>query len=133
MNLIRGMVRVCDLHVSDHASLLDRTHLENSVLRQFIEREGSLVRFYMPVPFIVTDPKPLPSFASKQEIEATKDVKLPNLYPLSVLNAIWPRHVYRHENNFPIRTVQHSAPNVIIGCEVIRRSPSFAGCPRDCL
>ena len=68
LNVTRGMFRYCDFMAGQHPGLLNRAHLENTVIRQFWEHpsapDGGLVRLYLDLPFVVTAPKPLPAFSN---------------------------------------------------------------------
>lgn len=104
MNLMRGMLRCCDLsQLSTCPSLIKRMHLEDNVVRQFVERGDKLVRFYLPLAQIITDTKPLKPYADKELVKSTKNIEIPDIYPMHPLASIWPTHVYNDQPNFPIK------------------------------
>ena len=65
------------------------------MVRQFYEVQDYLVRLQFRLPFVVTDSKALPAFASAEEVEKTKDMALPDLGVMHPINCAWPRNVYR--------------------------------------
>ena len=101
---MRGMLRCCDLTLSSaYPSLLGRLHLENNIVRQFLERGDKLVRFYVPLAQILTDSKPLEPYANKDVVESTRNIQLPDIAPMHPLVTLWPCHIYNDQSNFPIK------------------------------
>ncbi len=102
MNLLRGLFGVCDINSSSERApnLLFRLHLESNLLRQFIEKDNRLLRFFVPLPYVVTDTKPLEPYADAQ---ATLDVALPDISPMNPFVCLWPKQVYNPQQNFPIK------------------------------
>lgn len=100
MNLIRSLLAICDQSSDRQMSLLYRLHLENNMLRQFIEKDGELVRFYLPLAYIVTDTTPLEPFC---DAAVTNDVTLPDISPMNPFVCLWKKNVYNAEQNFPIK------------------------------
>lgn len=102
MNLLRGLFGVCDINSSSDKApnLLFRLHLESNLLRQFIEKDNRLLRFFVPLPYVVTDTKPLEPYGDAQ---ATLDVALPDISPLNPFVCLWPKQVYNPQQNFPIK------------------------------
>jgi len=104
MNLTRGMLRCVDSSKSaEHPSLLNRIHLENNEIRQFLERGDKLIRFYLPLAQILTDAKPLKPYANKDSVKSTEDIDLPDIYPMHPLVTLWPTNVYNDQSNFPLK------------------------------
>jgi len=104
MNLTRGMLRCVDSSKSaEHPSLLNRIHLENNEIRQFLERGDKLIRFYLPLAQILTDKKPLKPYANKDSVKSTEDIDLPDIYPMHPLVTLWPTNVYNDQSNFPLK------------------------------
>lgn len=97
---MRGILGVYDLSSGSNYSLLQRHHLENTVMRQFIEKDGNLLRFNINVPIVVTDSKPLQPYGDPN---ATKEITIPNLYPMNPLVGLWPKNVYNPESAFPVK------------------------------
>ena len=97
MSLVRGLFRYLDQMSLDQKfeSLSSRYHLEEALVRQFYETQGELVRLSLSVPFAVTDSKPLPAFASPEEVERTRGIDLPDMSVMGPLAHLWPRNVYR--------------------------------------
>ena len=100
MNMIRSLLAICDQSSDSQMSLLYRLHLENNLLRQFIEKDGRLVRFFLPLAYIVTDTKPLEPFCDPA---VTKDVTLPDISPMNPFVCLWEKNVYNDEQNFPLK------------------------------
>jgi hypothetical protein len=98
--LLRGIFGICDRSPTNQSSLLYRLHLEGNLLRQFIEKDERLVRFFVPVPLIITDTKPLEPYCNS---ELTKDISLPDISPMNPFVCLWPNQVYNPEQNFPIK------------------------------
>ena len=94
-NLIRGLFRLCDFYSSENAELLEKSQMEDLLLRQFVEREGQLVRLLTPMGYLVTGAKPLAPFATPEEVEATKSESLVDISPVGPLVNTEPHHVYR--------------------------------------
>lgn len=111
-NLTRGLLRYCEGLSPAHPALLERQILEGNQIRQLFRRHGKLVQIYVPIPFLVTDPNPLAPFLTPDQVRDTRDSMLPDLSPLNCFTAIWPKHIYRDQNNFPVKETTHSAPHV---------------------
>ncbi len=115
MCLIRAFLDNCSLLAADHRHLLDRRTHESCTLRQLFDRRGTLVRLYLGVPIVVTAPRPISNFASAEEVDATRDIPIPDLSPIEPWGTFQEAQVYRDENNFPIRSMEHSAPHTVMG------------------
>ncbi|TRY73787.1 hypothetical protein TCAL_01941 [Tigriopus californicus] len=111
-NLTRGLIRHCEGLAPAYPNLLDRQVLERNSIRQLYRRHGKLVQIYVSIPFMVTDPQPLPPFLTPDQVQDTRDSNLPDLHPMNCFAAIWPKHIYRDQNNFPVKESTHSAPHV---------------------
>ena len=99
-----------------HPELTSRHQIEGCAIRQFFEKDDRLVRFVLDFPFVVTDSAPLPPFASASEVGATREAPLPDLFPMNAFAGLHPKHVYRHENNFPVADpTGHPAPHTVLG------------------
>jgi len=103
MNFVRGILGIFDFSSEINESLIKRHHLENIVMRQFIEKDGQLVRFLLNLPFVVTDSKPLEPFGDPK---STFDIDIPDLSPMNPLVGLWPKNVYNSQSTFPIK-VRH--------------------------
>lgn len=105
MNLMRGMLRCCDSLAppSKSQSVLGRLHLEANMLRVFFERGSKLVRFFVPLAQMITDRKPLPPYASREVVESTRGIQVPDITPFDPLVSLWPTHVYNDEPHFPLK------------------------------
>jgi len=104
MNLMRGMLRCCDLsQAAKSPSLVQRMHLENNIVRQFMERGEKLIQFYLPIAQILTDRMPLKPYADMNMVASTESIELPDIYPFDPLVMLWPRHIYNDQSNFPIK------------------------------
>merc|ERR1712150_190799 len=104
MNLIRGMLRCCDSSKSAiNPSLLHRLHLEDNIVRQFLERGDKLIRFYLPLAQILTDEQPLKAYADAESVKSTNDINVPDIYPMHPIVTLWPTHVYNNQSNFPLK------------------------------
>ena len=104
MNLTRGMLRCCDSSkAATNPSLLNRLHLEDNIVRQFLEREDKLIRFYLPLPQILTDRKPLKAYANIDSVKSTEEINVPDIYPMHPVVTLWPTHVYNDQPNFPLK------------------------------
>jgi len=116
-NLLGGLLQHCDYLVSaGHPELTSRHQIEGCAIRQFFEKDDRLVRFVLDFPFVVTDSAPLPPFASASEVGATREAPLPDLFPMNAFAGLHPKHVYRHENNFPVADpTGHPAPHTVLG------------------
>ena len=113
------MLRACDNLASDMPSLLGRMHLEQTVIRQFVERKNDLLRFYVPIQHVITDLKPLPAYADAQKVKDTESIPLPDIYPLEPMSYMFPTHVYNDETNFPVQplAIGQQLQNVHSGIE----------------
>ena len=100
MNLIRALLAICDQSSNSQLSLLNRLHLEDNLLRQFMEKDERLVRFYLPLSYIVTDPMPLEPYC---DASITKEIPLTDISPMNPFVCIWQKNVYNTEQNFPIK------------------------------
>ena len=108
MNLMRGMLRCCDLsQAAKSPSLVQRMHLENNIVRQFMERGEKLIQFYLPIAQILTDRMPLKPYADMNMVASTESIELPDIYPFDPLVMLWPRHIYNDQSNFPIKVISH--------------------------
>jgi len=103
LNLTRGLLRACDSVAGDRPSLLSRMHLENTQIRQFIERKEDLIRFFVPIQHMVTDSKPLAAYADSNEVQRTQNMTLPNIEPLDPHCTFYKVNVYNDQVNFPIK------------------------------
>ena len=104
MNLTRGMLRCCDSSKSaSHPLLLNRLHLEDNIVRQFLERGQKLIRFYLPLAQILTDTQPLKPYANTDVVKSTENINVPDIFPMDPLAALWPTHKYNNESNFPLK------------------------------
>jgi hypothetical protein len=97
---MRGILGIYDFSTSNTQSLLQRHHLENTVMRQFIEKDGNLLRFNVDVPIVVTDLKPLEPYGDPN---ATIEKTIPNLHPMNPLVGLWPKNVYNPHSVFPVK------------------------------
>ena len=107
MSLLHGLLGVCDQLPDHQLSLLNRLHLEDNLLRQLVEKDGQLVRFSVPMSYIVTDTKPLKPLC---DAGVTQDVALPDLSPLNPFVGFQLNHVYNPEQNFPIKVFLPLSP-----------------------
>ena len=108
MNLMRGMLRCCDMKLSSkYPSLLQRLHLENNVIRQFLQRGDTLLRFYVPLAQILTDRKPLIPYANNDVVKSTENIQLPDISPMHPLVTLWPKYIYNDRSDFPIKVSEH--------------------------
>eukprot|EP00095_Tigriopus_kingsejongensis_P011864 maker-scaffold180_size281610-snap-gene-0.40 protein:Tk11864 transcript:maker-scaffold180_size281610-snap-gene-0.40-mRNA-1 annotation:"39s ribosomal protein mitochondrial" len=114
-NLTRGLLRYCDALSVDYPELLDRAVLEDNGLNQFFSRLDRRVLFKLSIPILITDPRPLAPFLDSAEVEATRELAVPDLDPLNCFASMWPNHVYRDANTFPVVDSGHAAPNVHLG------------------
>jgi hypothetical protein len=108
MAVIRGIYRCFDTLSMEFPSLINRMHVEDSMLRQFFEREDQCIRTYSPLAYLVTDENPLQPYADKEAVEATTRQQLPDLAPLNAFSYFFEDHVYRQMNNFPIKETAKS-------------------------
>ena len=107
MNLTRGMLRCCDSSKSaTNPALLNRLHLENNIVRQFLERGEKLVRFYLPLAQILTDTRPLAPYANVDVVKSTVEIDVPDIFPMDPLAALWPTNVYNEQSNFPLKVTR---------------------------
>jgi len=107
LSLIHGLLGVCDQMPDNQLSLLYRLHLENNLVRQFVEKDGQLVRFSVPISYIVTDTKPLEPLCNSA---VTEDISLPDISPLNAFVGFEQSNVYNPQQNFPIKVCVISAP-----------------------
>ena len=101
-NLLRNLLGICDMAPAKQSSLLYRLHLEGNYLRQLIEKDDHLLRFDIPLPFVITDTRPLEPYG---DAEATRDVALPDISPINPFVCLWAKQVYNPEQNFPIKVL----------------------------
>ncbi len=115
--MIRELFNHCDMMGGDpaYSHIQDRRVMEACRVRQFFERRGNLVRLFLTVPFVVHAPKPLECFASKEEVEATRNTSIPELHPIEPWAHFEQEQIYRDVENFPITNTKHSAPHVVLG------------------
>lgn len=104
--MTRGLLRVCDMMASDSSDLLNRLHLEDIVIRQFLERGDDLLRFCVPLPQVITATKPLPAHADAQAVKKTENIPLPDIFPIEPHASFKLKYVYNDEVNFPLK-VRH--------------------------
>jgi len=107
-NMTRGLLRICDMMVSS-PDLLNRLHLEETVIRQFLERGDDLLRFYVPLPFVITATKPLPAHADAQAVKKTENIPLPDIFPIEPHASFKLKYVYNDEVNFPLKPIHSVA------------------------
>ena len=102
INLHRGLLLHCDYLVSaGHPELTSRNQIKDCVIRQYFEKDGRLVRFVLDFPFVVTDSAPLwPPFASPSEVEATREIPLPDLFPLDAFSGVHLKVHFPFSKNF---------------------------------
>lgn len=103
LSIVRGLFRCCDLLSNKYPHLLHRLHQEESVLRQFLEKDNKLLRIHAPMAYLTTDTKPVTAYADQQTVDSTFEMDLPDLTPLNSLTHFSDDNVYRFENNFPIK------------------------------
>ena len=104
--MTRGLLRICDMMVNESPSLLNRLHLEDTVIRQFLERGDDLLRFYKRLPQVITATKALPAYADAQATQKTENIPLPDIFPLEPHASFKLRYVYNDEVNFPLKVIR---------------------------
>ena len=116
---MRGMLRHCDMSLSSkYPSVLKRLHLEDNVIRQFLERGDKLVCFYVPLAQMLTDRKPLMPYASNDVVQSTESMPLPDIAPMHPLVTLWPKYIYNDQSGFPIKVNKHSNNNMYLKAKV---------------
>lgn len=76
--------------------------------------------------FLVTGAEPLSPFATPEEVEATKDIGVNDISPLKPLVNAEKLHVYRHEDSFPLKSLNYSRPFAHIGVDLLNSfEPNF--------
>ena len=101
MSIIRNIMYAFDRLAIDYPALLKRQHVENSLIRQFFDKDGQLVQVESPLDYLITDEKPVKPYANSEAVLKTKDMKLPDLNPMNSLSNLFDGHIYKHENSFP--------------------------------
>jgi len=109
MNMTRGFMRICDMMSNDRPSLLGRMHMEKTVIRQFLERKGELLRFYVNTPHVVTDTRALAPYADQQVVKSTENIQLPDISPLEPDISFKVKYVYNDQVNFPLKPLHSVA------------------------
>lgn len=106
--------RKCDLLLSSFLRMADMEamkHDANNINRntQFgvfaacpLEKDGHLIQYNTRAKAFVTAPTMLSSFANKDEVKATAQMELPDLYPLHYTLDLKPENVYESFDFFPI-------------------------------
>ena len=101
MSIIRNIMYTFDRLAIDYPALIKRQHVENSLIRQFFDKDGQLVQVESSLDYLITDEKPVKPYANSEAVLKTKDIQLPDLNPMNSLSNLFDSHVYRHENSFP--------------------------------
>jgi len=101
MSIIRNIMYAFDRLAIDYPALIKRQHVENSLIRQFFDKDGQLVQVESSLDYLITDEKPVKPYANSETVLKTKDMNLPDLKPMNSLSNLFDSHVYRHENSFP--------------------------------
>ena len=120
MSIIRNIMYTFDRLAIDYPALIKRQHVENSLIRQFFDKDGQLVQVESSLDYLITDEKPVKPYANSEAVLKTKDIQLPDLNPMNSLSNLFDSHVYRHENSFP------TEDNIPIGLKYWR--PLWTGC-----
>ena len=95
------MFLVFDSLAGDYPSLLNRSHLENCMIRQFFYKDDYYVRVVNPLHYVITDDKALKP--NTERVKMTTGIDLPNIFPENAVSRLVEHDVYRNENSFPIR------------------------------
>ena len=77
--------------------------MEKTVIRQFLERKGELLRFYVNTPHVVTDTRALAPYADQQVVKSTENIQLPDISPLEPDISFKVKYVYNDQVNFPLK------------------------------
>ncbi len=112
--LIRNFLRRCRL-LDASREVDDFNHMEHTLIRQFFERHGKLVRIFLPIQNLLTASKPIKPF--DVDSEHIKDLRAPDLAPMNSLIKMDPINVYRQVNNFPVLSSEHPRPHVTMGVD----------------
>jgi len=92
-------------------------HLEDCFLRQFFEKDEHYVRVMNPLHFVIADDDPLKPYVA--DIEETKRITLPDIYPENSVGRFVDtnvarqvkNNVYLNENSFPFVTQKTGLSN----------------------
>ncbi|PSN36555.1 hypothetical protein C0J52_09120 [Blattella germanica] len=77
-----------------------RSLLQNERVCFPFEKDGDLIQLDLTVNFLLNLSKPLPSYASVEEVESTKDIPLPDLYPIKHTVTLTKENIYEIQNIF---------------------------------
>lgn len=65
-----------------------------------LEKDGDLIQLELTVDFLLNSVTPLPVYAGTDEVQGTRDVPLPDLYPVKHTITLEKENIYQIKNVF---------------------------------
>ncbi|XP_022239104.1 39S ribosomal protein L37, mitochondrial-like isoform X2 [Limulus polyphemus] len=101
-HLLYNLVYLCQLFYAKKNGLWTRTKITDAFSKVFLEKEGKVLLFRMPSDVLTSTSRPLSPFATKEQVESTKDQAVPDIFPLHFSLDLQEHHIYTSEEIYPL-------------------------------
>lgn len=92
---------MCDFACENSADAVSsRALVQDETVFVPLEKDGDLIQFELTVNFLLNSGIPLPIYANAEEVERTKVIPLPDLYPIKHTVTLERENIYQTKNNF---------------------------------
>lgn len=107
--------RLCEKMTSSIPGVLERSLFRDIEARACVHKaDGNLLVFTAHVDSVLTSKEPLGAFSSPEEVKATADTELPDLYPAKYTLELEARNIYKMDELYPMpRTSGNQHPHTL--------------------
>uniref|UniRef100_V5IHR7 Large ribosomal subunit protein mL37 n=1 Tax=Ixodes ricinus TaxID=34613 RepID=V5IHR7_IXORI len=107
--------RLCEKMTSSTPGVLERSLFRDIQARACVHKaDGNLLVFSAHVDSVLTSKEPLGAFSSPEEVKATADTELPDLYPAKYTLELESRNIYKMDELYPMpRTSGNQHPHTL--------------------
>ncbi|PNF38453.1 hypothetical protein B7P43_G04033 [Cryptotermes secundus] len=97
------LLQLCDFACENSADAVSsRALVQDETVFVPLEKDGDLIQFELTVNFLLNSGIPLPIYANAEEVEGTKVIPLPDLYPIKHTVTLERENIYQTKNIFPV-------------------------------
>jgi hypothetical protein len=95
------LLQLCEFAYKNNVdAALNHAVVQDETVIVPLEKDGDLIQFELTVNFLLNSAAPLPAYADADEVQATQNIPLPDLYPIKHTIALEKENIYQTKNIF---------------------------------
>lgn len=97
------LIQLCEFACANGTNAVSsRALVQDEIVFVPLEKDGDLIQLELTADFLLNSATPLPTFADADEVQKTRDIPLPDLYPVKHTITLEKENIYQIKHVFPV-------------------------------